>query len=65
MYDVSVQVIVKAIEKNKRIVIEWSVHETPTTVEWLFAPRANNSTFVSVKNTGSSILGENERETVG
>lgn len=54
MYDFSVQVSVKAIEKNKRILIEWSAHDTPTTVEWLFTPRADNTTFVSVTNTGFS-----------
>ncbi len=54
MYDVSVQVSVKAIEDNKRILIEWSGHGTPTTVEWLFTPRADNTTFVSVTNTGFS-----------
>ena len=27
---------------------------TPTTVEWTFTPRADNTTFVSVTNTGFS-----------
>jgi uncharacterized protein YndB with AHSA1/START domain len=54
MYDVSVQVIVKAIERNKRILIEWSAFGTPTTVEWVFTLRADNTTFVSVTNTGFS-----------
>jgi len=53
MYNVSVQVNVKAIEENKRILIEWgSAGETTTTVEWVFTPRVDNTTFVSVKNSG-------------
>src|SRR5882762_4824616 len=36
MYNVSVQVNVKAIEKNARILIEWSAQgHAPTTVEWI------------------------------
>lgn len=52
MYDVSVEVSVKAMEQNKRILIEWSAYGAPTTVEWVFAPRADNTTFVSITNTG-------------
>lgn len=54
MYDFSVQVSVKAIEQDKRILIEWTGYDTPTTVEWIFTPRADNTTFVSVTNTGFS-----------
>ncbi len=54
MYDFSVQVSVKAIEENKRILIEWPGHGTPTTVEWVFTPRADKTTFVSVTETGFS-----------
>jgi uncharacterized protein YndB with AHSA1/START domain len=49
MYNASVQIAVKAIEENKRILIEW-----PTTVEWIFTPRADNTTFVSITNIGFS-----------
>ncbi len=52
MYNVSVQVDVKAIEQNKRIVIEWSSDGKPTTVEWLFTPRRDNATFVEITNAG-------------
>lgn len=53
MYNASVQVRPKAIEQDKRILVEWwSADETPTTVEWLFTYRADNTTFVSVTNTG-------------
>ncbi|MFA5921961.1 MAG: SRPBCC family protein [Methylococcaceae bacterium] len=55
MYNVSVQVSVEAIEDNKRILIEWgSEGEKPTTVEWVFTSRSDNTTFVSVTNSGFS-----------
>ncbi len=55
MYGHSVQVNVKAIEANKRILIEWpSYGDTLGTVEWIFTPRADNTTFVSITNTGFS-----------
>jgi uncharacterized protein YndB with AHSA1/START domain len=54
MYNSSVQVNVKAIDQNKRILIEWSAFGAPTTVEWLFTPRADNTTFVSITNTSFS-----------
>ena len=55
MYDVSVQVSVIEIEQNKRILIDWaSDDEVPTTVEWIFTPLSDNTTFVSIKNTGFS-----------
>jgi uncharacterized protein YndB with AHSA1/START domain len=54
MYGVSSDVDVKAIEENKRILIEWTGYGTPTTVEWIFTPRAENETFVTVTNTGFS-----------
>ena len=50
MYNASAQVSVKEIEQNRRILIEWSAYGAPTTVEWLFTPRPDNTTFVSVTN---------------
>ncbi len=52
MYGVSVQVQVKAFEPNKRILIEWSAYGKATTVEWIFTDRSDNTTFVSVTNSG-------------
>jgi uncharacterized protein YndB with AHSA1/START domain len=52
MYNASTQVTVKAIEQNKRILVEWMTHGRPTTVEWIFTPRADNTTFVSITTTG-------------
>ena len=55
MYNVSVQVNVKAIEKNARILMEWSAHgASPTSVEWIFTSRPEGTTFVSVTNSGFS-----------
>src|SRR6266516_7522854 len=39
MYGISIPVTAKAIEPNKRIVIEWPGHNSPTTVEWVFSPQ--------------------------
>jgi uncharacterized protein YndB with AHSA1/START domain len=58
MYDSSVQVSVKAIEEQKRILIEWSAYGTPTMVEWSFTARSDNTTFVSITNTGFSGNGD-------
>ncbi|MCA1564831.1 MAG: SRPBCC family protein [Acidobacteria bacterium] len=53
MFGVSAEVNVKAIEANKRILVEWSSSGgNPTTVEWLFAPRADNTTFVTITESG-------------
>ncbi len=52
MYDVSVQVRVKEIEHNKRILVEWPADAESTTIEWLFVPQADDTTFVSVTNAG-------------
>ncbi|MEJ2558008.1 MAG: SRPBCC family protein [Sedimentisphaerales bacterium] len=54
MFNASVEVRVKAIEQNKRILIEWGAFSTPTTVEWIFTPQADNTTFVSITNAGFS-----------
>jgi uncharacterized protein YndB with AHSA1/START domain len=47
MYGASADVDVKEIEENKRILIEFG-----TTVEWIFTPRAENETLVTITNTG-------------
>jgi uncharacterized protein YndB with AHSA1/START domain len=53
MFGVSAEVGVKAIEANKRILIEWSSSgDNKTTVEWLFTPRADNTTFVTITESG-------------
>ena len=53
MYNHSIEVSVKAIDENKRILIEWgSTGEPTTTVEWISHP--DDSTLVSVTNSGFS-----------
>lgn len=49
MYGVSDDVYVKEIEQNKRIRIESSDN---TEVEWIFTPRTDNETFVTITNSG-------------
>ena len=55
MYAVSAEVAVKSIERNRRILIEW-----PTPVEWVFTPRSDNTTFVSI--TASGFGGSNDQK---
>ena len=52
MYEVSAVVSVPAIELNRRIVIEWPGYSGLTTVEWLFTPHTDDTTFVSITETG-------------
>ena len=52
MYGVHTEVDVKAIETDKRILIEWNGPESPNMVEWTFEDRGNDTTFVAVKNFG-------------
>ena len=52
MYGVSAQVDVKALEENRRILIEWGGPGNPTSVEWTFEPVGADRTFVTVKNWG-------------
>lgn len=54
MYGVSSLVEVKALEPGKRILIEWGLGEQPTMVEWIFSPKGDGATFVSITNTGFS-----------
>jgi len=54
MYDISIPVTAKAIEPNKRIVIEWPGHKTPTTVEWSFERQSDGATFVGITEVGFS-----------
>ena len=54
MYGHSTDVDVDAVEENKRVSMRWPAYEgdTQTTVEWTFAARPDNTTFVAVTNTG-------------
>ena len=59
MYGISIPVTAKAIEPNKRIVIEWPGHNSPTTVEWVFTPHTDDTTFVTITETGFTGDGDN------
>lgn len=53
MFGHSLLVNVKVIEENKRILMDWgSPGEPITTVEWNFKSRPDNTTLVSVTNSG-------------
>jgi uncharacterized protein YndB with AHSA1/START domain len=52
MYGVSTNVKVIDIQENKRILIRWGENSDRTSVEWIFAPRENNETLVTIVNSG-------------
>jgi uncharacterized protein YndB with AHSA1/START domain len=52
MYDVSIDVEVKEIEVNKRILLEWGNYGEMTTVEWIFTPYEDGATYVTITNSG-------------
>ena len=52
MYKFSVQVNVREIETNKRILVEWLAYGAPTLIEWVFRPLTEVATFVSITNSG-------------
>jgi uncharacterized protein YndB with AHSA1/START domain len=52
MYNASAAVTAKAIEPDRRIVIEWPGYSGLTTVEWRFLPRPDGTTFVSITEAG-------------
>ncbi|MET4682421.1 SRPBCC family protein [Brevundimonas faecalis] len=57
MYGVSTDVKVKAIEPERRILIDWDTATRPTEIEWRFEPRGD-ATWVTVENRGFPATGE-------
>ncbi len=51
MYGAEARVIVKALEPNRRILVEWGDPSDMTTVEWRFA-ELSGGTMVTITNTG-------------
>jgi len=51
MYDAHADVLVKEIEQNERILVEWDGYGT-TPIEWTFTGRADGTTFVEITNSG-------------
>lgn len=58
MYNFSAQVKVKEVEKDRRIVVEWGAYDEPSTIEWVFTARSDNTTFVSITNSGFTGSGD-------
>ena len=52
MYDISVEVEVKEIEVNKRILLEWGNYGEMTAAEWIFTPYGEDATYVKITNSG-------------
>jgi uncharacterized protein YndB with AHSA1/START domain len=50
MYGASAEVDVKALEPNRRILIEWN--DPPLPVEWLFTARPDGTTLLTISNWG-------------
>ena len=44
----------KIIDINKRIRLEWLANDKISVVEWIFTSRNDNTTFVSITNSGFS-----------
>jgi uncharacterized protein YndB with AHSA1/START domain len=58
MVGVSTSVEEKKLDTGKRILLEWGTDEKPTTVEWILTLHANDTTFVSITNSGFSGKGD-------
>ncbi len=58
MFNHTELITVKALEENKRILIEWDSYGTLTLVEWTFVARADNRTWVSIVNKGFAGSGD-------
>jgi uncharacterized protein YndB with AHSA1/START domain len=56
MYNVSIQLLVKEIVNDERIVIEWG--NPPTIVEFDFKALDDDSTYVTIKNYGFYTSGD-------
>ncbi len=52
MYGQSIQVNVKELHPNKRILMAWTTPKGTTVIEWEFISRAPNETFVGVTHKG-------------
>jgi uncharacterized protein YndB with AHSA1/START domain len=52
MHGFSADAKVKALEPNKRLLVEWTAYGVPTDIEWVFSSRPDGTTFVSITNSG-------------
>lgn len=61
MYGASADVVVKAVEPGRRILIDWGDDEGGfTQLEWRFEPRGEDKTFVTVVNSGFPGTGDEQ-----
>jgi uncharacterized protein YndB with AHSA1/START domain len=58
MYTASADVVVKMLEKDRLIVLEWGEPGAFTTVEFVFTARTDDTTFVNITNAGFSGEGD-------
>ena len=58
MYGVSAEVRAVALEQERRIAIEW-----PTPVEWVFSPRGDDATLVTI--TAAGFTGTDDEKVAG
>ena len=56
MYNVSTRVVVKEIQKNKKIIIDWD--EPVTTVDFDFKSLSDGSTYIFIKHYGFAQTGD-------
>ncbi len=52
MYGASTTVLVKVLDPDRRLVIEWDGYSGRTTVEWNFTPRNDGTTHVAITESG-------------
>jgi uncharacterized protein YndB with AHSA1/START domain len=52
MYGFSMPVAVKAVDPNRRIVVDWGAGEEASTIAWTFTALKDGTTFVSIVNSG-------------
>jgi uncharacterized protein YndB with AHSA1/START domain len=52
LYNASADVLVKVVEPNQRIVIEWDGYRGKNVVEWTFTDMGDGTTFVRITESG-------------
>ncbi|HYC54200.1 MAG TPA: SRPBCC family protein [Candidatus Binatia bacterium] len=52
MYDFSLPVTARSVEPDRRLVVQWPGHGTPTTIEWTFDQQLDGTTFVTITEQG-------------
>jgi len=58
MYQLTIPVLIKEIELNKRIFIEWGTGEHQSTAEWIFKAYGPSKTYVKITNADLQGTGE-------